>query len=525
MNSPVASASVAEPGGSAGGRVMDNTVNSGLPTCHIMESRGRALVYDAYSNKVLRLAPVEKTILQAMCGRVSKEDTLRQVSDGWPGVDPVEVYERFLAQRQELDVLLPIRPLPVRVFGSAQDRQSVQHQLDCHLRSIVLEVTEECSMRCKYCIFSGSYDGRRMHSPHRMDYETARSAIDYLAQRSSHTTKALAICFYGGEPLLELQLLEEIVKYADKVLASREHGYHLTSNGLALQSRRARSFLSKNKVSLTVSLDGPRTIHDMCRRTRRGGPTHQLVEKGLEALRREYPEYYRECVRFNAVVWDPRQLSSIAEWFRGSHLFQESSGDLSLGPLDTKGVRAGSMKIMNVAKEKPRGRASVRQQYIRNRLGAVRPQDGLESLYAVDMARLAQRRTGPLTELHPQGYCIPGVRKLFVCADGTLCMCEKVNRSYSIGHLKAGFNVERIVNVLEVLTSQWSAGCSSCVAVRMCGMCPNDLWVDSDRADSRLLEATCRHNRARAVECIEIYVELCDRNPSYLRHLKEVALD
>ena len=77
------------------------------------------------------------------------------------------------------------------------------------MRTITLQVTQNCNLRCKYCVYSGSYENRT-HSNKRMNFETAKKAIDFLYEHSS-LSESVGVGFYGGEPLLEIELLKKCV--------------------------------------------------------------------------------------------------------------------------------------------------------------------------------------------------------------------------------------------------------------------------------------------------------------------------
>ena len=83
--------------------------------------------------------------------------------------------------------------------------------LDNKLQTITLQVTQQCNLRCEYCAYSGTYTNRR-HSEKTMDFETAKKGIDFLVHHSQNS-KLLNLSFYGGEPLLEFDLIKKCIEY------------------------------------------------------------------------------------------------------------------------------------------------------------------------------------------------------------------------------------------------------------------------------------------------------------------------
>jgi uncharacterized protein len=91
-----------------------------------------------------------------------------------------------------------------------------------NISDLVFGVTEDCCLRCAYCVYSGKYYiGERNHNETRMTIEVARKAMDLFfnyINRSSRTfkKKVIPIGFYGGEPFLEFDLIKKIIDYKEK---------------------------------------------------------------------------------------------------------------------------------------------------------------------------------------------------------------------------------------------------------------------------------------------------------------------
>lgn len=84
-----------------------------------------------------------------------------------------------------------------------------------YMGNLILQVTQQCNLRCKYCAYSGNYYNRS-HTSNRMDFETAKKAIDFYLKRSEKADQ-LALSFYGGEPLLEFELIKKCVSYIENI--------------------------------------------------------------------------------------------------------------------------------------------------------------------------------------------------------------------------------------------------------------------------------------------------------------------
>ncbi len=98
------------------------------------------------------------------------------------------------------------------------------------VRSITLQVTQQCNLRCAYCIYSETNNpGQRRHSNKRMTKETAKKCIDFLLAHSRDEDR-ISIGFYGGEPLLEFDLIKYTVEYAKERLFGKTLHFHITTS-------------------------------------------------------------------------------------------------------------------------------------------------------------------------------------------------------------------------------------------------------------------------------------------------------
>lgn len=149
-----------------------------------------------------------------------------------------------------------------------------------NLRQLILQVTQNCNLRCKYCVYSGSYVNRT-HTKKRMSFEIAKQAVDFYFAHNTNKDAGV-ISFYGGEPLLEMELIKKIVVYSEKLYEGKELRFNMTSNATLLTDEIA-DFLYEHNFNLTISLDGPEEVHNQSRvfaDSKTG--TFQCIIKNLE---------------------------------------------------------------------------------------------------------------------------------------------------------------------------------------------------------------------------------------------------
>lgn len=140
------------------------------------------------------------------------------------------------------------------------------------IKLLVLRVTNDCNLRCVYCYASG---GEKKEV---MPWSVAKRAVDYAAARSS----SFKIQFTGGEPLLQFDLIENIIDYVKQ--RKLNVLFQLQTNGTLIDAMMARK-LKDNKIALGVSLDGIPTINDKLRPLAEGRGSTTATVRGLQFLK------------------------------------------------------------------------------------------------------------------------------------------------------------------------------------------------------------------------------------------------
>ncbi|MEJ2402930.1 MAG: radical SAM protein [Candidatus Thiodiazotropha sp.] len=144
--------------------------------------------------------------------------------------------------------------------------------------SLCLYLAQDCNLACSYCYNDG---GRAGGETLRMSSEVAQTALRRFFTRPG---ESYALSFYGGEPLLNRQVLEQTLSFGESL--ARERGFHLsfhmTTNATLIDDRVLP--LLARFTTLTVSLDGPAEVHNRHRRGRNQEATHSRVLAGLRAL-------------------------------------------------------------------------------------------------------------------------------------------------------------------------------------------------------------------------------------------------
>lgn len=135
-------------------------------------------------------------------------------------------------------------------------------------KNITFIVTKDCQLACKYCYLVGK------NSKERMSWEVAKQAIDYiLADESTFSEESVVWEFIGGEPFLEIELIDKICDYLKKEMFRLNHHwfnsyrFSFSTNGINYDSPKVQRFIEKNKthLSIGITIDGTKQKHDLNR--------------------------------------------------------------------------------------------------------------------------------------------------------------------------------------------------------------------------------------------------------------------
>ena len=130
------------------------------------------------------------------------------------------------------------------------------------VKALCLHVAHTCNLNCAYCFASqGKYHGERAV----MSYEVGKRALDFLVEHSG-TRRNLEVDFFGGEPLMNFDVVKRLVAYARSIEkgANKNFRFTLTTNGMLIDDD-VIDFANRECSNVVLSLDGRKEIHDACR--------------------------------------------------------------------------------------------------------------------------------------------------------------------------------------------------------------------------------------------------------------------
>jgi len=396
----------------------------------------------------------------------------------------------------------------LRIFATAQSTSTatlpvidVEH---FPLSSLVVNVANKCNLHCTYCYEPEA--AKYGPSPVQMDWDTARTSVDFLFQKAGKS-REVNVIFFGGEALLNLKLMRQVVAYAEE--KGREAGkkvdFSLTTNGTLLTDE-VIDFFQEHRFGVTISIDGPKDLHDKRRpfltsRGERKG-SYDLILPRVKRLLQRYtarPVVARVTVTKGAV-----EIGRTYEHLSGLGFFEvgfapvtaKNGEEYGLEPADLRQVLAGFKE-----------------------LGALYVERALHNQYT-GFSNLSTM----LTDLHE------GTNKLFPCGaglglldvdgNGDVYLCHRFpgTEEHKYGNVKEGLQYDRLNEFINSAHVGNKPVCQTCWIRGICGGgCYHEAYTQFGEASLPNLHY-CDFLREWTEYGIGVYMTLQQKNPGFVEN-------
>lgn len=432
----------------------------GMPHIHMIEQYNEHYCYDVNTNAIVKLSDELAEYLHEVIrtGECDLEN-IKLSQEAQEGLN------YLLSQRL-------LHPLNDNVEIEHLETSVLENMYSDNLKGVILQVTQNCNLRCKYCVYSGSYVNRQ-HNNKRMTLDTAKAIIDFFWSHSGKSDD-VSFGFYGGEPLLEFELIKDVVAYIKQKFVGKKYIFTITTNATLLKEEQIK-FLAENNFNLVISLDGPAEIQDANRVFADGeSGTFETVMNNLKKVK-EINEAYYSNISFNAVI-DLSQNFSCTNDFFLSYDMVKNSGITGNFVSNTNRKEEMNFKLQfyidslyelfkiylyyaNDINFYSRYKPSLLDASVRS------IRSGLYERFVSKNMVSGKMTTG--------GQCLPGIQRFFVNVDGDFYPCERVNEnseSLCIGSIKKGFDVckaSEILNIAQLTKNE----CRKCWCFNMCTQC------------------------------------------------------
>ncbi len=395
-------------------------------------------------------------------------------------------------------------------------RHHVYHNGFKHL---ILHMTNECNLRCKYCVHSDKYPIFSDYSAERMSMATAQKGIDLYFKgfekvKMSNPFRFPIIAFYGGEPLLEFNLIKECIEYINDNY-SENNGkpiFSISTNGTLLTEEKA-DFFHENDVSVAISIDGPKDEHDRNRVFADGRGTFKTIMKNLRTIEEKYPDFLNHCVTM--VTMDlSTDILKVANFVEECQRLPKSLRTSMVNPLFTTYYEKFNDSDRHATLEKI---ALMEKRYI-------------SDLKCGDISKLPFSIFGQgdmLLNCRPvinhghyplmpyTGSCVPG-DKISVHPDGTIHICERINDKFSIGNVDKGIDFQKIAALLKMYSENVTKKCKDCTIRRLCDVCMAQCAGNGSLVDPY---GDCESKKQDAIKKLSRVYSLLEEDPLFLERI------
>jgi len=357
-------------------------------------------------------------------------------------------------------------------------------------RKAALFVTERCNLRCDYC-----YQKR---NPGDIETDIAKKAIDFLLENSHNF---FTLTFFGGEPLINMALLEDLFQYSTEKFTSRGKKvfFSINTNGTLL-NKETFTILTRNKVNLILSIDGKKETHDYHRKTSTGGSSFDLIEQNLESII-NYPSLQAR------VTVSPQSISKLVENLD----YIAGLGFKNLGIALTRDLDGWNYEILQ-------------EQYNLLAEWYIKQMRDNRDVNISDIDLFVAKGKRELKRGRPP--CSAGDKSIAVGIDGLIYPCHRFAgyRESAAGDIEKGIDEEKI-NYYRSFDPYKVKGCEKCSLLSSCYKCMWLSFVKHGNLNTRV-ETACTESKAFIKAAEKVGKTLLEEKvPSYIKkisHMEEM---
>jgi len=292
-------------------------------------------------------------------------------------------------------------------------------------------------MSCDYCFEQDS----AMHKKATMNFEIAKKAVNFLVKNSKEST--LKIIFFGGEPLLEYELIKKIVSYCRKLEKglNKKFSFTMTTNATLLDSQKMEYF-SKEKIGIMISFDGNPEMN-----------SYRKMSDKSESFSRVYENINELTTKYN--ISFRATLSNKNDDFKKCFtFFKEELNCKNLLVSECSGTKFWNSKSIN----------KLKKQYIES----IKKASNLNEIPSNIRNEVMSISNGTKWNYN----CGTGITWFYISPNGDMFPCNRVintEQEIKFGNVKTGINVEKVKEFIYLTSVNNSAYCKKCWAKYLCG--------------------------------------------------------
>jgi uncharacterized protein len=492
---------------------------TGKPLAKLLNTGSGLYLYDTGTNKILECRKQVYDLLHNLFLKNvhrAEEDFITQYGE-----------KEFLSAAKEIVEAIETEKIlllkKATNFGLSDHFKDFRQVLNTSMQGMNLEVTQECPLRCSYCVYQDHYQEKRNYSSKSMSLETAKKTIRFLNNHSTNSNPVM-LGFYGGEPLMRFSFIKECVEYSKNIIKNKELKFNMTTNAV-LVTAEIVEYLFNEGFSILVSLDGPKEIHDQYRKDKNGKGSFDRTINGLKILAEKYREIKKGMISVNVVYTPPYSEEKI-------NLINNFINELNRLPVVnvlTNYTSRHSIPIGMVSEEDLNQDKTIMQWAFEKYKSDFEESDSMvKGQLEKRFAKFIQRSVlnEPVDGFYFNGCCLPGQRKTHINTDGHIQICEKISsNSPFIGSVYSGFDFESIEKIyIDDYAKKSIKICSGCWGIRLCGVCYIQAFNEQGKFDIGKKNMACHSSLHNLENSLKNFVTLMAKNPGKLDYLYQYEI-
>lgn len=349
----------------------------------------------------------------------------------------------------------------------------ILHQL-INLEQLTLEVTDACNLKCKYCGYGNLYNTHDKRENLFLNFIKVKHVIDYLYEiwkkyKGKSSPRNIIIGFYGGEPLLNMNLIQQVIAYLETLppIPDTKFQFNMTTNAILLD--KYMTYLAEKKFILLISLDGDEYAQSY-REDHHGVNSFNRVYKNIKLLKETYPEYFHKDVNINSVLHNRNNVRSVREFIE-----KEFGKTPTVSEINAFGICENKKSEFNKIYHPITSDITINdddfKEYYPDMQGLFRFVGKMSGNFFPSHNFLLKKN--PLV-YPPTGTCSPFGKKMFITVNGKILPCEKIDQKFVLGKVtETGIelDLQKIADIYTRYYRKVKPLCDKCYMKLFCGQC------------------------------------------------------
>jgi uncharacterized protein len=488
---------------------------------------GYDYLYSFYKNQLLHVHPILALIINQRAENINVNNRFSTLESTFSKQEVDYYYNKYLFLEEKGFFKDHKRP----DLSGTISAGNIEYQL-ANLRQLTLEVTDKCNLKCEYCAYGKFYEDYNERSIGFLDFEKVKTLIDYLlhlwnSELNKSQNKPIYISFYGGEPLLNMKLINKIVTYIQQIpIKSNFFKFSMTTNGVLIDNH--IDYLVDQNFSLLISLDG-NSFNNSYRVTKTKTNSFERVLSNVNYIKKRYPQYFIENVNFNAVLHNRNSVEEIYNFFKSQFNKIPAIGELSNSGINKSMIEEFNKTYKNINESLQQ---SEHYDELSKKIFINLPHTQSIGLFINNYTEYLFKNfsdffISPRTyKRTPTGTCLPFGKKLFLTVNGSILPCERIGQNFTLGKVsekKIDVDLEKIATFYNNLFAKIKTLCNTCYNSQGCIQCIFNL-PNSGESNSMQCYGYTSFNEFK--EYLSSHASYIEKYPfTYQRILKSVTID